>query len=180
MTKLITAVFAVAFVIALVLLGYHAVAWVRGAYTNLDANTSALLVVASTALLLCSLIVASAVRSLGQDLVASRKWSAKAGTYERIVELLQTPERPDDAELDRLTRCGLALHAGQNVLRHYRLVRDAAAGSGIDPSSAVVDGLIQAMRRDLGEATLGLPAGDLTTLLQQPVNHRSEPEPDER
>ncbi len=175
MPKLITAVFAIGFVLALVLLGYHAVAWVGGAYSNLEADTAAVLVVASTALLLCSLIIASALRSLGQERITARRWSAKAETYGLFLEMLQNPDREIEVESRQLAERRLVLHAGQNVLRHYRILQETTPGSIWDPLSPTVDALFQAMRRDLGEATFGLGKGDLASLLLRPSKRSAEP-----
>jgi hypothetical protein len=176
MPKLITAVFAIGFSLALVLLGYHAVAWVRGAYSNLEADTAAVLVVASTALLLCALIIASTLRSLGQDRITAQRWSAKAETYGLCLELLQNPDREIEVESRQLAERRLVLHAGQNVLQHYRALRNTESEPGRNTSVPGVDSLSQAMRRDLGEATFGLAKGDLASLLLRPRKRGAEPE----
>lgn len=135
--------------------------------STLTADTAAVVV----ALLLGAVIVAGAVRSAGNASGPRRlRLERKADAYARALAILGNGEIPEvqtgGGDDWVQVRRDLALWASIGVLRRLAELPDAGGNqvpTGSD-SGTGLDMLIRDMRQDLGQANLGLKAGQLTVL----------------
>lgn len=125
--------------------------------SKLDPRSTVILVLISAALLLCSFIIAGAIRAAGRQSADAARNAQRARFYQSLLDAVGDPSGTG-SELNANWEATLFLIAGTSVVREFRKWKDLAKrGESTSPETArQFHRLVLAMRRDLGQSTAGL------------------------
>jgi hypothetical protein len=157
--------------------GYFALKFTAGLFKSLDTQVAAVTAIASTVMLLASVIIAAGIRKAGRESKANRLRAEKDATYKVFMQLWeellrqghgskdQSPPASNE-ELEALDRL-LILYAGVNVIKAHAALRALVREKGTQHPSvrSMFAGTLVEMRKDLGSQTHGLAAEELLQLL---------------
>lgn len=179
--KIVSQILALLLVLAILAVvglgGYRLVGVVAGLFTSLDFQVARITAIASTVVLLASIIIARAVRQVGGRINANQLLEGKFAAYRQLVDLWnellrnerETGDRSRAQLLEELVtlEASLAVYGGVRVLKAHLALRASQRGRGRQGPElrSQLAKVFWEIRKDLGADTIGLTAEDLQQLL---------------
>lgn len=156
---------------------YLAIRYLMAQFEQLDDTLAAILSLISVLILICTLILAQAIRSAGQSGKVDVP-PEKAEIYQHFMRIWFSDEESiHSAGISNSLHARMLLWAGPEVLRQYHLLREISNDEPAKEEEIAlrVEKFIQAIRQDLGHSNLSLTREQWTALLSPPATEASPP-----